>query len=250
MKYQITPGSVVLLGGGPGDPGLMTVSGIEAIKQADVILYDRLAPLECLELAREDCECINVGKIPRGAFTPQEQINDLLVEKAKAGNRVVRLKGGDPFVFGRGGEEWQFCNAAGVEVKVIPGVTSSVAAAALAGIPVTHRNLTQGYLVVSGHIPPDNENSTVNWENLATAGLTIVILMGIKYLPEITSTLLAAGLAADTPAAVIANAGTEDMTYLKATAKTIADMTAKAGIKPPATVVIGEVVGLDLAGLF
>ncbi len=149
-----TRGTVILVGGGPGDPGLLTVAGLEAIRSADVIICDRLAPLAALEHARSDAEIIDVAKIPRGAYTSQERINELLVEHGRAGKTVVRFKGGDNFVFGRGGEEWQACAAAGIPVRVIPGVSSAIAGPALAGIPLTHRQLTQGFTVVSGHLPP------------------------------------------------------------------------------------------------
>ncbi len=144
---------MVLVGGGPGDPGLLTVAGLEAVRTADVLVVDRLAPLSVLQQARSGAEIIDVAKIPRGSFTPQERINELLVEHGRAGRRVVRLKGGDNFVFGRGGEEWQACAAAGIPVRVVPGVSSAIAGPALAGIPLTHRQLTQGFTVVSGHLP-------------------------------------------------------------------------------------------------
>ena len=243
---EIAPGSVVLVGGGPGDPGLITVAGLEAIKQADVILYDRLAPLECLEQAREDAEQINVGKIPRGEFTPQEQINAMLIKYAKAGKKVVRFKGGDNFVFGRGGEEWQACATEGIPVQVIPGVTSSIAAPALAGVPVTHRTLTQGFTVVSGHVPPNDPRSTLNWEALAKTKTTLVILMGIHYLEQICETLLASGLDPETPAAVIQEAGHDSQRSLRTTVGKLAAEVKAAGIEPPAVTVIGEVAGLDL----
>ena len=154
MIRDLEPGTVTLVGGGPGDPGLITVQGLHAIRQADVVVYDRLAPLECLAEARPEAELIEVGKIPRGPQTRQERISEIMIQHAWAGRAVVRLKGGDSFVFGRGGEEWQACAAAGVPVHVVPGVTSAVAVPELAGIPVTHRSLTQGFTVVSGHVPP------------------------------------------------------------------------------------------------
>ena len=160
-------GRVILVGGGPGDPGLLTVAGLEAIRVADVIVCDRLAPLEALREARPGTEIIDVAKIPRGTHTSQERINELLIEHAGAGRVVVRLKGGDNFVFGRGGEEWQACAAAGLPVEVVPGVSAALAAPALAGIPLTHRQLTQGFTVVSGHLPPGDPGSTLDW---ASAG--------------------------------------------------------------------------------
>ena len=246
MKQDFPPGSVVLVGGGPGDPGLMTVAGLAAIRQADVIVHDRLGALQSMEEAREGTEIINVGKIPRGAFTPQEEINSILVDRARKGLRVVRLKGGDNYVFGRGGEEWLACRDAGVPVRVIPGVTSAVSVPALAGIPVTHRGLTQGFVVVSGHVPPSDPRSEVNWAALATSNLTLVVLMGVQNLPEIAAELQRSGLPADTPAAVVADGATPGQLTLRAPLSSIADASARAGIKPPAIVVIGQVAALEL----
>ncbi len=246
VTAELLPGTVTLVGGGPGDPALITVAGLRAVQQADVILYDRLAPLECLEEAREGAELVNVGKIPRGDFTPQEQINALLVEKAQAGLKVVRLKGGDSFVFGRGGEEWQACAEASVPVRVIPGVTSAIAAPELAGIPVTHRGLTQGFTVVSGHVPPGDSRSTVNWAALAQANTTIVILMGIKYLPQIVAELVAAGLSNTTPAAVVMNAGHDNMRALHVDLANLVAVVQENVIEPPAVTIIGQVAGLNL----
>ena len=169
-------GRVVLVGGGPGDPGLLTIAGRDALAEADVVVTDRLGPVAAIAEHAPHAEVVHVGKIPRGPFTPQERINEILVEHARAGKVVVRLKGGDGFVFGRGGEEWQECRAAGVPVEVIPGVSSATSVPALAGIPVTHRGLTQGVAVVSGHVAPDDPRSDVAWEALAAAGLTIVVL--------------------------------------------------------------------------
>jgi len=147
-------GRVVLVGGGPGDPGLITVKGMRALTEADVIVVDRLAPLAVLDGLPEGVEIIDVSKVPRGRFTPQEQINNILIDRARRGRTVIRLKGGDPYVFGRGMEESQACAAAGVPVDVVPGVTSAISVPALAGIPVTHRGISQGFTVVSGHVPP------------------------------------------------------------------------------------------------
>lgn len=243
---ELAPGSVTLVGGGPGDPGLITVAGLQAIQQADVVLFDRLAPLECLEQAPVGTELINVGKIPRGEFTPQEQINELLITHARAGRRVVRFKGGDNFVFGRGGEEFQACAAAGVPVRVIPGVTSSIAAPALAGIPVTHRTLSQGFTVVSGHVPPGDPRSSLDWAALARTGTTLVILMGIHYLDRIVDELITAGMAPSTPAAVVAEAGRAEQLSVRSDLLGIVAAVAEHGIEPPAVTVIGAVAGLDL----
>lgn len=241
------PGRVTLLGGGLGDPDLITVAGLKALRDADVIVHDRLAPLALLERVRPDAEVIDVGKIPRGAFTPQERINDLLVSRALAGLEVVRFKGGDPFVFGRGGEEWQACAEAGVPVRVIPGVSSATAAPGLAGIPVTHRGLSQGFAVVSGHVPPDDPRSDVDWPSLARSGLTIVVLMGVDNLGAIATTLQEAGLDAATPAAVVADAGHPGMRVVRGRLAVIAERARTESITPPAITVIGRVAGLDLS---
>jgi uroporphyrin-III C-methyltransferase len=234
-------GEVVLVGGGPGDPGLLTVAGLEAVRTADVLIVDRLAPLAVLQQVRPGAEVIDVAKIPRGAFTSQERINELLVDHGRAGRRVVRLKGGDSFVFGRGGEEWQACAAAGIPVRVIPGVSSAIAAPALAGIPLTHRQLTQGFTVVSGHLPPGDPGSTLDWAALARANTTLVILMGVATLAAITTELVAQGLPPDTPAATVADAGLPSQRAVRGRVDDIAARTAKAGVRPPAITVIGAV---------
>ncbi len=238
-------GSVTLVGGGPGDPGLLTVAGLEAVRTADVLVVDRLAPLSILAQARPDAEIIDVAKIPRGAFTSQERINELLVEHGLAGKTVVRFKGGDNFVFGRGGEEWQACAAAGIPVRVIPGVSSALAGPALAGVPLTHRQLTQGFTVVSGHVPPGDPGSTLNWSALATANTTLVILMGVATLAAITATLVAEGMLADTPAMTVADAGLPSQRSVRGTVADIAALTLSEGLKPPAITVIGAVAGFS-----
>jgi uroporphyrin-III C-methyltransferase len=236
-------GSVILVGGGPGDPGLLTVAGLQAINEADVIVCDRLAPLSALQHARPEALIIEVAKIPRGASTSQERINEILVEHAAAGKIVVRLKGGDPFVFGRGGEEWQACAAAGIPVTVIPGVSSAIAGPALAGVPLTHRELTQGFTVISGHAPPGDPGSTLNWPALAAANTTLVIMMGVATLPAITAELIKHGLNADTPAMTVADAAMPSQQAVRGTVADIAALTKDAGIKPPAITVIGAVAG-------
>lgn len=246
IQQDVAPGTVVLVGGGPGDPGLITVRGLAAIRAADVIVHDRLAPLACLQEARPDAEIVPVGKVPRGHQTPQERINEILVDRALRGRSVVRLKGGDNFVFGRGSEEWQACAAAGVPVRVIPGVTSAVAVPALAGIPVTHRSLTQGCTIVSGHVPPGDPRSTVNWSALATANTTLVILMGVTYLDQIAAELATGGMPPDTPAAAIENGASPAQRLLHGTLATLPRLAAEQRIRPPAIVVVGAVAGLDL----
>ena len=246
MQQELTPREVVLVGGGPGDPDLLTVAGLRAIRQADVVVHDRLGPVSALQEARPDAELINVGKIPRGAFTPQEEINAILIDRARSGLRVVRLKGGDNFVFGRGGEEWQACAEAGVAVRVIPGVTSAVAVPALAGIPVTHRSLSQWFTVVSGHVPPGDPRSQLDWKALAATSTTLVLLMAVKFLPEITAALVDAGLPATTPAAIVADGSTTQQQSWSATVADIADVAEANAVRPPAIVVIGQVAALDL----
>ncbi len=243
---ELQGGTVTLVGGGPGDPGLLTVAGLEAVQQADVILYDRLAPAQVLEEAPDSCQRIPVGKVPRGEYVPQERINELLVEHAQAGRRVVRLKGGDSFVFGRGGEEWQACAAAGIPVRVIPGVTSAVAAAELVGLPVTHRHLVQGFTVVSGHVAPDDQRSLLDWEHLAMTPTTLVIMMGVAHLGEIATRLMAGGMDPQTPVAVVSNASLPRQQTFRSRLETVAEDLTAAGVRPPAITIIGEVAGLDL----
>lgn len=237
-----TTGRVVLVGGGPGPLGLLTIAGLEAVRTADVLVCDRLAPLAALEQAKPGAEVVHVGKIPRGEFTPQEQINAILVDRALAGRRVVRLKGGDNFVFGRGGEEWNACVEAGIPVEVVPGVSSSIAVPALAGIPLTHRSLTQGFVVVSGHVTPDDPRSDIDWDALARLGLTIVILMGVAALPEITERLLRAGLDPATPAASIADGGMPSQRLVRGDLATLPAAAAAEDIGAPAVTVIGPAV--------
>ena len=242
VKQAGRAGTVTLVGGGPGDVGLLTIAGMQAIRDADVIVCDRLAPLAALDQARSDAEIIHVGKIPRGEFTPQERINEILIDRARAGLDVVRFKGGDSFVFGRGGEEWIACAAAGVPVRSIPGISSSIAAAELAGIPVTHRSITQGFIVVSGHVGPSDPRNAVDWSALAASGLTIVVLMGVAALDDIATTLTRAGMSRSTPAACIADASTPSQRSVTGTLEEIAQIADRAGISAPAVTVIGDVV--------
>ena len=239
-------GRVTLVGGGPGDPGLLTIAGLDALRTADVVLYDHLAPLACLDECPPGALLIDVGKIPGGRATSQQRINELLVEHARAGRHVVRFKGGDPFVFGRGGEEVLACAEAGLGVAVIPGVTSAVAGPALAGIPVTHRGVAQAFTVVSGHVPPGHPASTTDWTALARTGHTIVVLMGVANLGPICAELVAQGLAPDTPAAVIADAWLPTMQTVRAKVTDIAERAKQAGIHAPAIAVIGAVAAQEL----
>ncbi|MEV7429876.1 uroporphyrinogen-III C-methyltransferase [Nocardioides sp. NPDC092400] len=241
----LLPGTVTLVAGGPGDAGLMTVAGRAAVEQADVLLVDHLAPQEALAWARPDAEVLDVAKLPRGRTTPQERINELLVEHARAGRRVVRLKGGDGFVFGRGMEEVLACAEAGIEARVLPGVSSAVAVPALAGIPVTHRGVVHGFSVLSGHVPPGHPTCTLDYAALARSGTTLVLLMGVANLAAITAELLAHGMAPTTPAAVVARGGHPDQEVRTAHLAGIA--TAAEGIAPPAVTVIGEVAAFATA---
>jgi uroporphyrin-III C-methyltransferase/precorrin-2 dehydrogenase/sirohydrochlorin ferrochelatase len=237
-------GSVVLVGGGPGDPGLITVRGQQAVSQADVVLADHLAPQSLLASLPPDVEVIDASKLPRGRSMAQEQINALLVEHALAGKRVVRLKGGDPFVFGRGMEELQACVAAGVPVEVVPGVTSAIGVPGLAGIPVTHRGLTHEFAVVSGHVPPGHPQSLVDWAALGRLRGTLVVLMGVDTAPAIAAALVEHGRAPETPVAVIADGSTPTQRMVRTTLAGLAATLAAEGIRPPAVWVVGDVVAL------
>jgi len=238
-----TGGRVVLVGGGPGDPELLTLRGFQALAEADVVVVDRLAPLAVLDGLREGVEIIDVSKIPRGRFTPQEEINDILVSRAREGRVVVRLKGGDPFVFGRGMEEVIACKEAGVRVEVIPGVTSATAAPELAGIPLTHRGISQGFTVVSGHVAPDDPNSTLDWDALARAGTTLVVLMGVQSLRPIAEAMVAAGRDLSTPLACVMDAGLPSQKVLLTTLAAVVNTGPPPELRPPAVIVIGAVVG-------
>lgn len=237
-------GRVVLVGGGPGDPELLTRRGFARLAEADVVLVDRLAPLAVLEGLGHHVEVIDVAKLPRGRFTPQEAINELLVTHALAGRTVVRLKGGDSFVFGRGMEEMHACVAAGIEVEVVPGVTSAVSVPALAGIPVTHRGVSQGFSVVSGHLPPGHADSTVDWPALARTGLTLVCLMAVHTLPEIAAALLNHGVDPATPVVAVQDGGSPSQRVTRAALADAADTMRQAGVTAPAVIVIGAVAGI------
>jgi len=235
-------GRVLLVGGGPGDPGLLTRRGWEALTRADVVVVDRLAPLQLLDDLPDDVVVIDVSKVPRGPFVPQERINEILVEHARAGRTVVRFKGGDPYVFGRGMEEAQACVAAGVPVEVVPGVTSAVAVPALAGVPVTHRGLSQGFTVVSGHVPPGDSRSTLDWAALARGGTTLVLMMAVQTLPDIAAELLAQGMDPATPVACVQDGGLASQRVERGRLDEAAALAAR--VRAPAVVVVGAVAGL------
>jgi len=232
-------GVVYLVGAGPGDPGLITAKGLELLRSAEVVVYDRLVSPALVAAAPASAERVFVGKHPHETGTRQQDINALLVDRARRGRTVVRLKGGDPFVFGRGAEECEALRAAGVPFQVIPGVTSATAVPAAAGIPVTHRRVASAFAVVAGH--ECDGRSDLDWEALARLP-TLVVLMGLSGLLDIVARLRAQGMAPDTPAAVIASGTLPEQRSVVGTLDDIADLVARAGLEPPATVVIGEVV--------
>jgi len=233
-------GTVTLVGGGPGDPDLLTVAAVRALAAADVVLFDRLAPHDTLEELAPRARLIDVGKRPGHHPIPQDEIERILVRHAQEGSDVVRLKGGDPFVFGRGGEEVEACRRAGVPVRVIPGVTSAISVPAAAGIPVTHRNTSRMFTVVSGHAPL----SPAELEHLAGLGGTIVILMGITNLPSITAGLARFGMDPSMPVAVVEQGYSARQRTTFGKLSTILTESVRAGVGSPAVVVIGEVVRL------
>lgn len=234
-------GKIYLVGAGPGDPGLLTVHGLELLRQAEVIIYDRLVNPVLLEEAPPEAVRIFAGKTDGLHNLPQEQINDLLIAYARSGRRVVRLKGGDPFVFGRGGEEAEALAEAGIPFEVVPGVSSAVAVPAYAGIPLTYRKLSSSFAVITGHEACKAEPS-VDWASLAIAVDTLVVLMGVKNLPKIVAKLLAHGRSPETPVALI-RWGTTARQVTET--GTLADIVAKsAGLEPPVVAVIGDVVAL------
>ncbi|MCM0677539.1 uroporphyrinogen-III C-methyltransferase, partial [Micromonospora phytophila] len=238
----LRPGHVAIVGGGPGPDDLITVRGRALLDAAEVVVVDRLAPQGLLAGLRPDVRVVDAAKVPRGPSMGQDAINATLVEHARAGRRVVRLKGGDPYVFGRGGEELLACAEAGVPVTVVPGVTSSIAAPAAAGIPVTHRAVAHEFTVVSGHVAPDSPTSLVRWDALAGLRGTLVVLMGLKNLAAITAALTAHGRPAETPAAVVQEATTGAQRVLRSTLGAVAADVVAAGLRPPAVVVVGDVV--------
>ena len=240
----MSSGRVYLVGAGPGDPGLLTARAIELIARADVILYDRLVHPRVLESAREDAELVYVGKRPGVDSTAQAEIERLLVEHARAGREVVRLKGGDPFVFGRGGEELQALQSAGVSYEVVPGVTAGVAAPAYAGIPLTHRDHASAVAFITGHEDPDKPGTALDWQALADFPGTLVFYMGVRQLERIAGELIAAGRDADEPAAVVQRGTLPGQRVITATLATIAQQAEDAGIEPPSVTVVGEVAAL------
>jgi uroporphyrin-III C-methyltransferase/precorrin-2 dehydrogenase/sirohydrochlorin ferrochelatase len=242
-EHEHAPG-VVLVGGGPGDPELVTVAARRALADADVVVADRLAPRELLGELSPDVELVDVAKLPRGRSATQDEINRVIVDRVRAGKRVVRLKGGDSFVFGRGFEEAQACAEAGVPWTVVPGITSAISVPALAGIPVTHRGVAHEFTVISGHLPPDDPDSLVDWPGVARMRGTVVLLMAVQNMPAIAARLVAEGRPATTPVAVVADGSMATQRTLWTTLGEVGDDLPASDIRPPAIVVVGEVVAV------
>jgi uroporphyrin-III C-methyltransferase/precorrin-2 dehydrogenase/sirohydrochlorin ferrochelatase len=237
----VLTGGVALVGGGPGDPELITVRGRRLLAHADVVVADRLAPQELLAELPPHVEVIDAAKIPYGRAMAQDAINDVMIERAKEGKFVVRLKGGDPFVFARGYEEVLACADAGIAVTVVPGVTSAIAVPAMAGVPVTHRGVTHEFVVVSGHVAPDHPESLVNWNALAAMSGTIVLLMAVERIELFVKALLEGGRPAQTPVLVVQHGTTAGQRTLRATLGDAPERIRSEGIRPPAIIVIGPV---------
>ncbi len=243
-RHRERTAGVVLIGGGPGDPELVTVAGRKALMEADVVVADRLAPRELLGELPPDVELIDVAKLPRGRFTAQEEINRVIVERALAGKRVARFKGGDSFVFGRGYEEVEACQAAGVPVTVVPGISSPLAVPAVAGIPVTHRGVAHDFTVVSGHLPPGHEDSLVDWDALGRLRGTVVLMMAVANAPAIAEALVAAGRSPRTPVGIVCDGTMPGERTVLGTLGSIRDDIATHDVRPPAIIVVGDVVAV------
>jgi uroporphyrin-III C-methyltransferase/precorrin-2 dehydrogenase/sirohydrochlorin ferrochelatase len=243
----VLPG-VALVGGGPGDPELITVRGRRLLARADVVVADRLGPRDLLDDLAPHVEVVDASKIPYGRAMAQQKINELLVEHAKAGRFVVRLKGGDPFVYGRGYEEVQACTAAGVPVTVVPGITSAFAAPAVAGVPVSHRGVAHEIVVVSGHVAPDDPRSLTDWAALGRMRGTVVLMMAVERIALFADALVTHGRPADTPVAVIQDGTTRIQRSLRTTLRDVAADIREQEISPPAIVVVGPVAGLSPDG--
>ena len=242
---DVMPGGVALVGGGPGDPELITVRGRRLLAHADVVVADRLAPPELLAELSPHVEVIDAAKIPYGRAMAQEAINAVLIERARAGQFVVRLKGGDPFVFARGYEEVLACVEAGIPVTVVPGVTSAIAVPAMAGVPVTHRAINHEFAVVSGHLSPQDPESLVNWDALARLSGTLVLLMAVERIELFADVLLKGGRPAQTPVMVVQHGTTSAERILRATLADVPERIRAEGIRPPAIIVIGPVAGFE-----
>ncbi|NYT12057.1 MAG: uroporphyrinogen-III C-methyltransferase [Methanomassiliicoccales archaeon] len=241
MRSGETKGRVFLVGAGPGAPDLITIRGKELISRADVIVHDSLIPMELLSLARDEAEIIDVGKTGGHHKADQEEINNILVRKAKLGNLVVRLKGGDPFLFGRGGEEAEMLIREGIRVHLVPGVTSAISVPGLAGIPVTHRDHSSTVTFVTGHEGIHKGKETVNWSSLADLGGTIVILMGMSNLRSNMDNLINGGMDSSTTVAVIEKGSTTDQRVIMGTLVSIAELCEKEDVHAPSIIVVGGV---------
>ncbi len=237
----MTPGTVYLVGAGPGDPELLTLKARRLLGEADAVVYDHLVDEALLDLARPSCERIFAGKKPGVLCRPQSEIDTTLVSLALTGKTVVRLKGGDPFIFGRGGEEAVALSDAGVPFEIVPGVTSALAAAAYSGIPLTHRLHSSAVVLLTGHEDPAKPDATVHWEDYARLNATLCVYMGVKNLPTITRRLEAGGMKASTPAAIVQSATTEGHRRITGTLGTIAELAVSEGVAAPAMLIIGEV---------
>jgi uroporphyrinogen III methyltransferase/synthase len=237
-------GFVYLIGAGPGDPGLFTIKGMKILAKSDVVIYDRLIGQEILDYARKDAELIYVGKASSDHALPQDEINKLLVQKAQEGKIVARLKGGDPFVFGRGGEEALYVHEHGLEFAIIPGITSAVAVPAYAGIPVTHRDVASSFAVITGHEKPGKEVSSIQWDKIATGIGTLVFLMGVENLEFIVTNLVNAGRNQNTPVALVRRGTFPDQAVLSGTLANIVSKVQQADFKSPAIIIVGETVNL------
>ncbi|GAB24668.1 MAG TPA: uroporphyrinogen-III C-methyltransferase [Gordonia polyisoprenivorans] len=237
------PPGVALVGGGPGDPDLITVRGLRLLMAADVVVADRLAPPELLAALGPQVEIIDAAKVPYGRAMKQEAINDVLIAKAKEGKFVVRFKGGDPYVYGRGFEELQACVAAGVPVTVVPGIASPISVPSAAGIPVTHRGVTHEVVIVSGHVAPDHPDSLTDWSALARLRGTLVLMMAVERVEKFAQALLSGGRPADTPVAMIENGSLPTQRVLRTDLAHAAQTAQSEGLRPPAIVVIGDVAG-------
>ena len=240
--HRTRTAGVALVGGGPGDPDLITVRGRRLLAEADVVIADRLGPRDLLDELAPHVEVIDAAKIPYGRAMAQEAINNALIEHARAGKAVVRLKGGDPFVFGRGMEEAEALAEAGIPCTVVPGISSSISVPGAAGIPVTHRGVAHEFTVVSGHVAPEDPRSLVDWTALAKLRGTLVLLMAVERIGAIAATLIEHGRTPGTPVAVIQEGTTAAQRRVDGTLATVAQVVADEGIRPPAVIVIGEVV--------
>jgi uroporphyrin-III C-methyltransferase len=238
-------GKVFICGAGPGDPKLITIRAMELLKKCDVVLYDRLVAKELVEQIPEKTEKVYVGRAVGDPTTHQDRTNELMAMHAKKGKQVLRLKGGDPFIFGRGAEEAEYLIKRGIKFEIVPGITSAIASPAYAGVPLTHRKHSSSVAIVTGHEDAEKGELVVKWDRLAGAVDTIVVLMGIGQLDQISRDLVRAGMKKTTKVAIIASGTTDKQRIVRGTLATIANAARKAGVKPPAVIVIGRVAGLD-----